>query len=117
MERDIVAKVTAAQRPYEEREAKMAVAAVLARAGLADSARHVLVSARGDKESDPAGELLHIEAYVRTLVGDKDEAIRLLGQYLTANPEHRDGFAADNAWRWRSLRDDKRFRQMVGSGS
>ena len=95
----------------------MAVAAVIARAGQPDSARHVLERSRGDGEVDPTGELMQTEAYVRGMLGtprDRDEAFKLLKRYLTANPEHRKGYAEDNAWRWRALRDDPRYRELVG---
>ena len=100
--------------PYEGRWQRMIVAAIIARGGMADSARHVLVSARADRDVDPRGELIGFEAFVRSLVGDKDEAIAMLKGYLTANPEHREGFAKLNTWWWRELRNDPRFGELVG---
>ena len=100
------------------------VAAVLAYASrrdstrrdvLADSARRVLVRARADRELDPALELSSDEAQVRTILGDRDEAVRLLKLYLTKNPGHREGFGKSNAWMWRELRDDPRFKELVGT--
>ena len=105
--------------PEREREVKrlrmhVAAAAVLARAGLADSARHVLERSRGNPEIDPLRELLATQAFVRTLLEDRDEAVRLLSEYLTANPERREGFATHGHWWWRSLQDDPRFKQLAG---
>lgn len=93
----------------------MLVAGVLGRAELADSARRVLESARPDRHTDPRGEMRAMEALVRVWLGDHDEAIGLLQRYLTANPEHREGFVKANTWWWRPLENDPRFRRLVGS--
>ena len=103
------------EREYYRREAQIVVAAVLARAGLADSARHVLVRARADSKIDPRGELIGYEAFVRTLLGDKKEAIDILQRYLAEHPEHRRGFAKTNAWWWQDLENDPRFKTLIAS--
>src|SRR5207247_6299994 len=54
---------------------------LLARAGLKDSASHVLVAARGGRDVDPEQELLSLEAFGRTLLGERDQAIDLLKRY------------------------------------
>jgi eukaryotic-like serine/threonine-protein kinase len=103
------------EREYYRREGQIVVAAVLARAGLADSARHVLVRARTDQKVDPRGELIGLEAFVRTMLGDKKEAVDLLQQYLLGHPDHRRGFAKVNAWWWTDLQDDPRFKRLIAS--
>jgi hypothetical protein len=103
------------EREYYRREGQIVVAAVLARAGLADSARRVLVRARADQKVDPRGELIGYEAFVRTLLGDRKEAVDLLQRYLTAHPEHRRGFAKVNAWWWHDLEDDARFKTLIAA--
>jgi len=97
--------------------AQILVAGVLARAGLGDSARHVLARSRVDPEIDRERELASYQAFVRLLLGDRDQALELLKQYVAANPEHRVGFATSYHWWWRELRDDPRFRQLVGKGN
>ena len=104
------------QREYYRREGQIFVAAVLSRAGLPDSARRVLVRARADREVDPRGELMGLEAFVRTMLGDKKEAVDLLQRYLTDHPEHRRGFAKVNAWWWRDLQSDDRFKTLIAAG-
>jgi eukaryotic-like serine/threonine-protein kinase len=110
------------QREYFRREGQIVVADVLGRAGqagragLADSARRVLVRARADRTIDPRGELMGYEAFVRTQLGDKKEAVDLLQRYLTDHPEHRGGFAKVNAWWWRDLQNDPRFRSLIATG-
>jgi len=102
--------------PYLEREAKIVTAGVLARAGLADSARHVLLAARTtDTQIDPEHELLGEEAWIRTIIGDKDEALKLLQRALAYNPAHKAYMARNSNWQWRELRDDPRFKQLVGA--
>ncbi|HYN83486.1 MAG TPA: protein kinase [Gemmatimonadaceae bacterium] len=103
--------------PFAGREAPMLVAAALARAGLADSARRVLQRSRGDPTIDPSRDLLIDEAMVRTILGDKTEALRLLKTYLVAFPDHRKGMAETRHWWWRDLENDPRYREMVGTGS
>ena len=103
-------------KEYTRHEAQIAVADVLGRAGLADSARRVLVRARADRTIDPRGELLGYEAFVRGQLGDKKEAVDLLQKYLTDHPEHRAGFSKVNPWWWRPLQDDPRFKTLIATG-
>ena len=114
------------QREYYRREGQIVVADVLGRAALADSARRtlladsarrVLVRARADRTIDPRGELMGYEAFVRTQLGDKKEAVDLLQRYLTDHPEHRGGFAKVNAWWWRDLQNDPRFQSLIAGGT
>ena len=98
------------RRVAEHHRGQMFVGAVLARAGLKDSARHVLVAARGGREVDPQQELLSLEAFARTLLGEPGEAIELLKRYVAANPTHT--FHGDVFWWWRDLRKDPRFAQL-----
>ena len=102
-------------RPYQRLFEDIHVAAVLARAGRADSARHVLDRSKGDRQVDPQRELLGYEAFARTMLGDKDEALRLLDEYLVANPKHREGFRKIVHWWWRPLQDDPRFKALIGA--
>lgn len=68
----------------------MFVAAVLARAGLRDSAMAV---ARRARAGDVAGdlEIIPLEAHVRLLLGDSTGAAGLLRQYLATAPSRREG--------------------------
>ena len=102
-------------RPYQENFQHIFVAAVLARAGLPDSARHVLERSKGNAAIDPQKELLGYEAMARVMLGDKDEALRLLDEYLVANPKHREGFRKIVHWWWRPIQDDPRFKALIGA--
>ncbi|HJU89185.1 MAG TPA: protein kinase [Gemmatimonadaceae bacterium] len=101
-------------RPFQQREGQMLVAAAIGRAGQTDSAKRVLERARGNPQIDPDRELLTVEALVRTLLKDKDEAFALIKQYLAAKPEHREGLAKSQSWWWRDLKADPRFQEIVG---
>jgi len=69
---------------FSRRWAGMAVAAVLAREGMADSARAVTYRSQGDASVDPTRDLVYVEAFVRTLLGDNEEAIDLLAKFMAA---------------------------------
>jgi serine/threonine-protein kinase len=96
-------------------KSQMMVAAVLARAGLGDSARRVAIGSRAGSDVDPSRSLVYYEAFVRTLLGDRDDALRLLKEYLAANPEQRADLAQDYQWWFRDLRDDPRYRELAGT--
>jgi eukaryotic-like serine/threonine-protein kinase len=104
------------QREYRRLYGQMLVAMALARAGLADSARALAERSRGNPTIDPARELTYLEVLFRTMVGDRDEAIRLLGTYLATNPQRRGDVARDQSWWIRDLRSDPRFKDLVGQG-
>ena len=104
-----------ATREFNQHSGQMMVAMALARAGLVDSARHVAERARADATLDPTRDLAYSEATVRLVMGDKDEAIRLLSTYLAANPQLRSSMAKDETWYFRDLRDDPRWRTLVGT--
>jgi hypothetical protein len=103
-------------RSYATASARMGVAAVLVRASLADSAKHVLTGVRAPADIDPARNLEYDRAYVWTLIGDKNAAIKSLSIFLAANPNEAAGFNSDNNWRWRSIADDPRFQRLVSTG-
>jgi len=102
------------QREYRRRRGELLVAMTLVRAGLPDSARHVALRARGPT-LDPTSDLVYIEAMLRNMLGDRDEALRLVGVHLAANPQDRATMAKDYTWWWAGIRDDPRFRTLVGA--
>ena len=111
---DEVVKLTPARtREYVRLESQNAVAAVLARAGLADSARHLLARSRGGPDLDPEAELLSYQAFAFVLLGDRDQALRLLKEQVAANPAHRVGLARTTHWWWRDIKDDPRFQELI----
>jgi eukaryotic-like serine/threonine-protein kinase len=101
-------------REYRRRRDQMMMALVLANAGLKDSADHVAVRARADASIDPNRDVLYFEAALRNRLGQRDESLRLLEQYLATNPQDRSTLANDQSWWWRGVHDDPRFKQLVG---
>ncbi len=105
------------EQDYRRRRGQFLVAMALVRAGLADSARAVALRARTDVTVDPAREFAYLEAILRTMLGDREEALRLLTTYLATNPEERASLAKDATWWLGDLRSDARFRKLVGLAS
>ncbi|HUR94744.1 MAG TPA: protein kinase [Gemmatimonadales bacterium] len=104
-------------RDFLRLRGQMLVTFALARAGLADSARAVALRSRASAEQDPDRELAYFEALVRSMLGDRDEAFRLLGTYLAINPQLRSSMADDQTWWFHDLRQDPRYRELVGGGA
>ena len=104
-------------RDFLRLRGQMLVAMALARAGLADSARAVAERSRADATVDPPRELVSFEAIVHTILGNKDEAIRLLGRYFASNPQQRSSQDRDESWWYQSLRGDPRYEALVAQGS
>ena len=106
------------RQAYLRVEGRMYLGGTIARAGLADSARSILLRAHdlGNPKIDPTQELLAVEAYVRSLLGDNDEAIDLLKRYVAANPDHDFAHTAGTVWWWRELRGHPRFSELLVTG-
>lgn len=101
----------------ERIRARVTMAGVLARAGLADSARSVIAGARSGIRPgmDPSEDLASWEAYIRTLLGDHDEAIALLKRYQAAHPGHTFDPSEDLGWWWRELATHPDFEDLSGA--
>lgn len=100
------------QADYRESWASMAVAAVLARAELPDSARAVIERAELSAEEDPTRDLLYLEAFVRSLLGERDTAVDRLSTYLATNPQRQSDV---DSWWFSSLRGMPAFEELRGS--
>lgn len=110
---DSLVKLSSAPlRPLARLQGTVLVASVLARAKLKDSTEHVLARLDDAVAVDPTKDVTESEAFVWTLLGDKDKAINALALYLTANPARAVGFDDAHDWRWRSIRDDPRFQAL-----
>jgi class 3 adenylate cyclase/TolB-like protein len=88
----------------------MAVAAILARAGLADSARAVSSRSHGNADVDPTRDLTYAEAFVRAILGDKQEALDLLTEYMAV--AGRDPSELDFWW-FDGLREEPRYQLLI----
>ena len=93
--------------------AKVQVAAVLARAGQADSARALIQQARAGASDEVLAWLAYDEAHAWLLLGERDRALQALTLWLENEPQDKTYIAAD-PW-FQELRDDRRFKALVGS--
>lgn len=100
-------------RDYLRIKGQILVAGALGRAELTDSAEAVLARSRPSPDLDPEMELMGLEALIRLHMGQKEEALDLLKTYLTANPNHRDGWQWTAHWWWRPLQQEPEFRALV----
>ena len=104
------------QQEYRRKRAQILLSMAIANAGLGDSARSVAKNARGDPTVDPTNDLMYLEVAARNVMGDREEALRLAERYLATNPQDRESFARDQTWFFKGLRDDPRFKALVGTG-
>jgi TolB-like protein len=120
--RTLSALVPPAAREVETRRHQMFVAAAIAQAGLQDSARRVIESARAGRDIDPGGRLLTAEALARIRLGTRADtaiAFEKLREYVIGQAAHGSGFANTTHWWWKGLRQDQRWNEYlrVGAGS
>jgi TolB-like protein len=99
-----------ADAEFQHLRGRLLVGGVIARAGAADSARAVWLSARRrvTPAVDPVQWLHFQEAYLRTLVRDYDEAVDLLKRYAAVNA----GTSFEHHWWWRELRQHPRYMEI-----
>jgi TolB-like protein/tetratricopeptide (TPR) repeat protein len=102
-----------------EKQGLQYMAMALVRAGLPDSARAVALRGRAQPYVDPVRDVTMLEAVVRSWLGDADEAVRLMGVYLAANPSqveaYRESLMAGNVhWYQQELAELPEFRFLVG---
>ncbi len=83
---------------------------------LVDSARSMLLRARADSRVDSRHELPGYEAVMRVRIGDLDEAISLLKEYVGYNPDHSFRVGNNIHWWWRPLTDKPGFKALLARG-
>ncbi|MDQ8161557.1 MAG: protein kinase [Gemmatimonadota bacterium] len=103
------------QQAMQRRASDLLVAAVLARAGMADSARHVVQRAQGDAELDPKRDLMLRAAFVHALLSDTTAAVNALTVYFSRNAERRAAYANDPGWWFNTIRGAPAFQKLVGA--
>ena len=101
----------AQERTWAEPRAHMMASWVVARAGLADSADHVIRAARAAGPDDP--ELLYLEALARIQLNQPDSAVQLLAKRLQGAPDLRPLVRRDV--QLRALSNNPAFQRLVGS--
>lgn len=92
---------------------RMQVAAVLARAGLGDSARAVLDRALGNVSDRARVFAMPYRANVHLHLGEESRTLELLERYLEAVPSERE-YVSRDVW-WEPLRGDSAFQALVSA--
>jgi tetratricopeptide (TPR) repeat protein len=102
---------------FDKLKGKMMVGIAYLRAGMPDSAKAIAASSQGDPSVDPRGETVNLAAIIYAQAGDKDKAISLATRWFAANPNQRATAANDNAWWFRDIRDDPRYKALIKSSN
>jgi TolB-like protein len=110
----LVARSPDPQKEYERLAGAVWTAAILARAGLFDSARAVVQRSSGDPTLDPSRELALLSAFVYVTLGDTLLAIEQMRSYLDVNPGQRQSYRSGQGWWFRPIENHPRWRDMVG---
>ena len=92
---------------------ELLVAGVLARAGLADSARAVVDRVRPQVGDDPWAR--YYEANTRIQLGEPARAVVLLDEFLELMPDRKAYIAND--WWWKALAENEDFRALIATES
>jgi eukaryotic-like serine/threonine-protein kinase len=102
-------------KPEVAKQKGMLLAGIsLMRADLPDSARAVIGRAEGSESLDPSGDLVYLEAMARSQLGEKDKAISLLSRFYAAHPQQKAFASRDESFWWKPLKDEPRYRALVG---
>ena len=67
----------------------------------------------GNADIDPTRDLVYVEAFVRTILEDNEEALDLLTEYMAV--AGRDPSEIDFWW-FDGLREEPRYQMLAGSG-
>jgi TolB-like protein len=86
-------------------------AAVLARAGEADSAASAIERTRAETAGGLTPWIDYYGANVWLLIGNREKALEWLGAFLEAIPQRKEYVASD--WMFEDLWDDPRFKELV----
>jgi serine/threonine-protein kinase len=100
----------AQERTWVGPRSRMMAAWVIARAGLPDSAEHVIRAAR---QGATDAELLYLEAVARVRLSQPDSAVQLLAKFLQGAPDFRPILRGDV--QLRALASHPGFQRLVGT--
>ena len=102
---------------FQRFNSDLLVAAVLARAGLNDSAKRVLDRSKGNAQIDASRDLAQFAAFVDVLLNDKTAAIADLTTFLAASDRRRASFAANAGWWYDPLKELPAYKALVGTSN
>jgi len=84
---------------------------------LADSARRIVKASIGDAQIDPNRDLTYLAAFVYAQLGDDADAVRMVKEYLAANPQRARSLRDEPWWGFKRIEGNAQFRQLVGARS
>ena len=110
----VVAAAPPQRQEFFKLKTKLLVALALVQAGMPDSAKSLADASQGDAQVDQLRDLANLAAIVHAQAGDVDKALDYLAKFLAANPQAR-AFQANNNSEWfKPIRNDPRYKAMVG---
>jgi hypothetical protein len=111
---DSVAEMAPASRKeFYRLNSNIFVAAVLARAGLTDSARKVAMRSLGDEVISPTRDLSLVAGFALLQAADTTAALDQLKIYFAANPAMRQAYGEQPGWWFRGISSDPRYRRLT----
>ncbi|MBA3853528.1 MAG: hypothetical protein C0503_03875 [Gemmatimonas sp.] len=116
----VVAHTQPADTAHWRRTGNILVAGALARVSggqgpLADSARRVIRRNVGDASVDQLRELAYYASFVSVILGDRQDAYRLLREYIAANPNKARILRDEPGWWFGVIAETPEYRQIMGS--
>ncbi len=110
----VTAMAPANRKEFFRLNSDLYVAAVLGRAGRADSARHVAARSTGNEEISPTRDLSLVAAFAYLQAADTTAAIDQLKVYFAANSGMRAAYGQEAGWWFRGISADPRYKQLTG---
>jgi len=117
----VIARTAPADTAHWRRTGSILVAGGLARISggsgpLADSARRVIRRNLGDATVDQTRELAYYGSFVSVILGDYDDAFRMLGDYIAANPNRAQILLDEPGWWFSPIAGRPEYRRLMGAG-
>ncbi len=111
----ITAMAPKPSQKFERFKSDLLVAAVLARAGLGDSAKRVVDRSRGNPEIDPNLELPQYAAFVSVLRGDTTSAVANLKIFFSKDDDRRKAIKTSVGWWYRPIAEAPAFKKLLAN--
>ncbi|HET9425580.1 MAG TPA: serine/threonine-protein kinase [Gemmatimonadaceae bacterium] len=102
-------------RAYADRYSRVIVAGAYVRANQPDSAKLILDAAHPTAAQDPQREIIGNEAVIRVMLGQHEQAVTLLENYLAKHPDHLQGLAKRVGPWWRDIQGNARFKRLIST--
>jgi tetratricopeptide (TPR) repeat protein len=98
---------------FDKRKGRMMMGIAFLRADMPDSAKAIAASEQAPPNIDPRRETVNLAAIIYAQAGDKDAAIKLVAEWLSANPQQRAFAGTLKTWWLENLYSDPRYQALV----